>query len=324
MTAFPKDDLIATMRCRPGALLPCKLDWPLRRVRYWGGRPADARRGDEAQWVDAWGVAWVKTVVDPGMLPFPVAHPLGEGLAALEALELPDPRDPRVFADLVSQGPSEHHLLAGEHPFALFGRAWLLAGLVNLAHAMVHHPDQVDRLFERLGAFEMAIAEQYIAMGVEAAWIDGDNPIGHAPLFSMGMWQRFVKPHLARLVDRYHAAGRLVILHSSGHVEPLIEQLAAMGVDVLDPVSPGSNDLEEVHRLTAGRMCLCGGVRASTLAGQDSRQIMVETHQSIARLGGQGGFIVGPDDEPREVGEAAREAMLNTVRYHRRQRPGPG
>src|SRR6476659_1319600 len=57
---FPKEDLIATMRCQQGALLPCKLDWPIHHICYWGGQPTDSRPAASPLWHDLWHVGWQK------------------------------------------------------------------------------------------------------------------------------------------------------------------------------------------------------------------------------------------------------------------------
>lgn len=317
MTAtFPKDALIATMRCRPDAPLPCKLDWPISRVCYWGAQPGDVRPHGESTWQDPWGVTWRKESPDPSMMPFPVAHPLEEGLGNLDGCSWPEPDAPQRFLDLMNLQPTAERLLTAEHPFALYERAWLLAGMQNLLTAMAEYPERVDALFDRIGAFELAIARRYVRLGVEAAWIADDYGMSSGLMFSPPMWRRFVKPHLKRLVDCYHEAGTLVIVHSCGNITPLIDEFLALGIDVLDPLQPDCNRLDVIRRRTTGRMCLCGGVAASALLAEELNRTILDTRERIEHLGAGGGYIVGPDDEC-DFPERSRDAMLRTVEEYR-------
>jgi uroporphyrinogen decarboxylase len=316
---FPKSELIAAMRCRRGAMLPCKLDWPIHRIRYWSGDPCDTRRGDEVRWIDQWGVTWRKESPDPAMMPFPIAHPLDAALDGLGSAAWPDAEDPRLFADLVYLRPDPERLLVAEHPFAIYERAWLLAGMQPLLSAMADRPERVDELFARIGAFEAALARRYIALGVEAAWISDDYGMNSAMMFSPAMWNRFVRPQLAPVIRLYHDAGALVILHSCGNITPLTDLLLEVGVDVLDPLQPNCNQLALVRHRTAGRMCLCGGVEASTLLSGDVAATALRTHERVAQLGREGGYIVGPDDE-WDYPAATHEAMLKAVAVYRRGR----
>jgi uroporphyrinogen decarboxylase len=317
MPLFSKDDLVATMRCDPRAPLACKLDWPMKKICYWGGDPCDSRPPAADEWADPWGVFWRKESPDPDMMPFPVGHPLDEALENLDRWQPPTVDAPGgLFADPPRVRPEPDLLLTAEHPFALFERAWLVAGMQNLLEAMADHPARVDALFELLGAFEDGVARRYIKLGVEAAWIADDYGMSASLMFSPAMWRRFIRPHLKRLVDRYHEAGALVILHSCGNVTPLVDEFLELGVDVLDPLQPRCNDLAEVRRKTAGRMCLCGGVEASLLLSDDIERTIVDTREMIGLLGGNGGYIVGPDDEWMFPPGSAN-AMMKTVEAFR-------
>lgn len=317
-TKFPKEELVATMRCRPGALLPCKLDWPVKRLCYWGGRPTDTRPPGETLWKDIWGIGWQKESPDPEMLPYPVGHPLNPGVNDLDGYAWPNPADSHLFADLIHRRHDGDHLLVGEHPFALYERAWLLTGMHPLLEAMIDLPTWVEELFARIGAFETALARRYLDLGVEAAWIADDYGMSSGLMFPPDFWRRFVRPHLKSLVDTYHDAGALVILHSCGNIASLIDDFLELGIDVLDPLQPTCNDLVKIRARTAGRLCLSGGVESSTLLSGDTRRTLASTWQCIEQLGGQGGYIAGPDDE-WTFPAGTHAAMLTAVEHRRDQ-----
>lgn len=313
---FAKDDLIATMRCEPGALLPCKLDWPLRRICYWGGQPVDSRPAGSVTWADEWGVTWRKEAPDPALMPFPIGHPLGDELEGINRFIRPGVDHQARFADLIHLRCQTNEMLVGEHPFSLYERAWLVAGMQNLLTAMASSPHRVDRLFEIIGSFEDEIALSYIDLQVEAAWISDDYGMNAALMFSPAMWRRYVRPHLKRIIDRYHQAGILVILHSCGNITPLIDDFLELKIDVIDPLQPNCNNLSEIRRKTAGRLCLCGGVSSTMLMSGDTLGTARDTLEQIERLGMAGGYIVGPDDD-QKYPDDTHEAMLETVRTHR-------
>jgi uroporphyrinogen decarboxylase len=117
---------------------------------------------------------------------------------------------------------------------------------------------------------------------------------------------------LQKLVDIYHQADRLVVLHSCGNVTPLINDLLEIGIDVLDPLQPACNQLGYIRQKTAGRMCLSGGVTTSILQAEDTARTIEDTQQRIDALGADGGYIVGPDNDWNQP-SAARSAMLAVV-----------
>jgi uroporphyrinogen decarboxylase len=321
MSTFPKSELLATFRCEPQAQLPCKLDWPIRRVRYWGCDPCDLRPIDETNWADIWGVRWQKESPDPRMTPFPVQHPLENNIDALDSLTWPDPDADNRFADLTHIKPNDEQLLIGDHLFAIYDRAWLLVGLQHLHELMMDQPEHIEALFERIIAFEIAIAQHYIDHGVEAAWIEDDYGLTNALAFSLEQWRRFVRPPLERLVNVYRSADLPVILHSKGNITTLVADLVEIGVDVLDPLQPNVNRLDFIREQTAGKMCLCGGIEASVLLSGDTAVTRTETHRRIGELGEQGGYIVGPDDN-WDFPMQACDAMLDVVEEYRHRKGG--
>lgn len=313
---FSKSDLVAAMKCRPGTPLPCKLDWPIQRVCYWGGDPCDYRPSDASRWTDNWNITWRKESPDPVMMPFPIAHPLDANLEDLDRIAWPDADDPQLFADLKHRQADPDLLLVASHPFSIYERAWLLVGMQPLLTAMVDRPRRVEELFERIGRFEAGIARHYVALGAEAAWISDDYGMNSAMMFSPEMWRQFVKPRLKRVVDIYHDAGALVILHSCGNITPLVDEFLDVGINVLDPLQPNCNRLAEVRRKTAGRICLSGGVEASRMLCGDVVTTTLQTHERVAQLGQNGGYIVGPDDE-WDYPPSTHEAMLKAVDVYR-------
>jgi uroporphyrinogen decarboxylase len=313
---FPKAELIATMQCREGALLPCKLDWPIQKVCYWGGDPRDCRPVNAERWEDLWGVDWRKESPDPSMTPFPVGHPMAGSLENLDRYNWPDADDDRLFADLAHLRPLCNQMLIGVHPSLLYERAWLLTGLSQLPELMETNPAQVDELFARICEFERGIGRRYIELGVEAAWLADDYGTNRTQAFGPDLWRRFVKPHLQQIVQLYHEADRMVILHSYGNLGPLVDDFLEIGIDVLDPLQPNCNRLDHIRNKTKGRICLCGGVASSVLLADNTARTAADTRQRIHQLGADGGYIVGPDDE-WEYPTAASNAMLEQVEYFR-------
>ena len=313
---FPKEELVATMRCRKGALLPCKLDWPIQKFCYWGGRPVDTRPPGAPIWRDLWGVGWQKESADPTMLPFPIEHPFESDAGRWEQLVPPDTGDPSLFADLVNVRHLSNRLLIGEHTFALYQRAWLLAGMQNLLTAMAEAPQRVDDLFARIVDFEIDIAHNYLSLGIEAVWIDDDYGMNSGLGFTPEMWRRYVRPPLQKLINIYHDADALVILHSCGNITQLIDDFLEIGVEVLAPLQPSCNRLDLIRKRTAGRICMCGAIDGTSLRNGDSAKATSLTDERILTLGREGGYIVGPDD-PWWIPLTAQEAMLTAVEHYR-------
>jgi hypothetical protein len=95
-----------------------------------------------------------------------------------------------------------------------------------------------------------------------------------------------------------------------------------LGVDVLNPVQATANDLDELRRVTQGRMALQGGVSSATIVSGPVEAIRQEAVTRMWQLGREGGYFCGPDQGmpwPEEHIQALRIAVEEFGRYPLRE-----
>jgi uroporphyrinogen decarboxylase len=116
-------------------------------------------------------------------------------------------------------------------------------------------------------------------------------------LMSLDMWERFIKPHHARLNKTIHAFGVKVIYHSDGGVMKAVPGLIEMGIDVLQALQFSARGMDPLA-LKEGygdRLCFEGGVSVqTTLPFGTPDDVRAEVEQLITTLGRDGGYILGP------------------------------
>ncbi len=56
------------------------------------------------------------------------------------------------------------------------------------------------------------------------------------------MWRTLIKPRLARLFAPIRAAGLPILMHSDGHIEPILPDLVEIGLNMYNPVQPEVTD----------------------------------------------------------------------------------
>ncbi len=80
-----------------------------------------------------------------------------------------------------------------------------------------------------------------------------------------------------------------------GRVMEILDDFLEIGVDILNPLQSGANDLAEVKRKAVGRMALYGGIDAHTVATGDPREVTDLTRHVRQVLAPGGGWIAAPD-----------------------------
>ena len=114
-------------------------------------------------------------------------------------------------------------------------------------------------------------------------------------LISPEAWRRFLKPHQKRFYDRIRSAGKVVYLHTCGHVEPIVSELIDIGVNMLQPIQPETMDIFSLKAKYGHQLCFAGGISTQhTLPYGTPSQVYEETSRCIEVMGKGGGYIVAP------------------------------
>jgi uroporphyrinogen decarboxylase len=264
-------------------------------------------------WTDIWGTGWRKE--HEGVMGFMQAYPLADLPRALKTYSWPDPDDERICAPIyegVKGWNPDEAFLGGSHRCTLWERTYKLVGMED--HMCYFHtePGAVRELLHGVMDFQLGIARHYVEVGVETIGMSDDLGTQSGLLLSPEIVHEFLVPEYRRLFDFYKAHGVMIGFHSCGHVVPLLEMFMELGVDVLNPVQSTANDLDEVRRITQGRMALHGGVSTATLMDGPPEAIREEVKRRMWQLGRTGGYFCAPD-QGMPWPEAHIAALRDTV-----------
>ena len=99
----------------------------------------------------------------------------------------------------------------------------------------------------------------------EAVFIGEDIAFKSGPMFSPRWLAVHYFPRLKRIVSAFHARRKKVVFHSDGNLNPIMDDLVAAGIDVLNPIEVMAGmDLKDLHRRYP-RLVFAGGIDVSHL-----------------------------------------------------------
>jgi uroporphyrinogen decarboxylase len=85
-----------------------------------------------------------------------------------------------------------------------------------------------------------------------------------------------------------------LLFHSDGNLRPILEDLIACGIKVIQPIEPKGMDINSLKDDYAGRLCLVGNIDlGSTLTLGTPAEVRSEVRQHIRDLAPGGGYCVG-------------------------------
>jgi uroporphyrinogen decarboxylase len=115
--------------------------------------------------------------------------------------------------------------------------------------------------------------------------------------FGPEMFRTFIKPRLKKLTDMTHSHGVKFLFHSCGAIQPLIDDLIEIGIDILDPLQAAADgmDPKTLKEAFGDRICLHGGICTQYLLPKGTPdEVRGEVRRRIAVLGPGGGYVVAP------------------------------
>jgi uroporphyrinogen-III decarboxylase len=180
---------------------------------------------------------------------------------------------------------------------ALGDSAVWLCGISNIHHWQMRQPELLDALFDVLLEWEMMRTELLLNEGVDdmvhMAWYESTT------FWTPKNYRRFIKPRLAKLVDRCHSAGVPVRYIITKDWKPLQADLLDLGIDCITGIDPIQDkiDLKEVKAQIGDKVCLMGGMNAAIpLTQWSDDRIRKAVDEAIEILAPGNGFILFPVD----------------------------
>lgn len=179
-----------------------------------------------------------------------------------------------------------------------FERMHACMGFENALMALIEDPKECDAFFEAMFNWKIAYIKkikQYYDIDV----INFHDDYGAADRMFMNpdIWRKLIKPHLKRLVDACHELGYIYQHHSCGYVEPILEDMAEIGVDAIDTLQACNTHLPELKAKLGNQLTFCGGFdnqHILDLPEVSPEAIKAEYRRVIDSLAPGGSYVIYP------------------------------
>jgi hypothetical protein len=186
----------------------------------------------------------------------------------------------------------------------------LMADDLNLVERLV------ATMNERLAVYVEACCEK----GVRSFWMGGSEHCGPGVVHPH-MFHRLITPYDTRIVAIMHRYDAVVNYHTHGKLREILDEIAAIGVDVMSPIETGLRGdvtLAEVKQRVGDRICLKGNLDdMAFLTLATAEEVRAAAEDCLAQAAEGGGYILSGTDagiyRPEWVGsflvmaEVARE-----------------
>ena len=236
---------------------------------------------------------------------FPLPEP---SIDALRQMSWPDPANRGRYAGLRERVQalrrSTDRALFGMAPCGhdLFNQIFRVRGMENGLMDLVAEPEFAEAFFDRLcdticTAQKLFLTEVGDLIDVHFAADDLAGQSG--PLISPELWRCMIKPRQARILATIKAHTRAPVLyHTCGAATEFLDDLAEIGVDILNPVqvSAAGMGTAQLKQRFGKRLSFWGGGcdTQKVLPYGTPAEVREEVRQRIRDLAPGGGFVFNP------------------------------
>lgn len=176
----------------------------------------------------------------------------------------------------------------------IFTLTWMLMGFNNFAMKLVLEESLVGEVFERVATIQLKALERIFEMDyVAGVWAVDDLAFGTGPMISPNALRKHVFPWYRKVADSCHDAGRIFLMHSDGDVTLLMEDLIALGLDVIQPIDPSCMDIAKVKHQYGDRICIVGNVSNELLRSGSTQEIEARVNFLLREVAPGGGYCLG-------------------------------
>lgn len=197
--------------------------------------------------------------------------------------------------------------------FSLFERAWTLYGMENLLCEMVAEPEFVHELMERITRRNLRVLDIALEYDIDCFHFGDDWGQQKGLIMGPTHWRTFIKPYLARLYARVHAAGKFVSQHSCGDIRSVMDDLHEIGLNMYQTFQPEIYGLDFARKLE-NKITVWGGISTQQALPVKTPQEIRHITKDLLAAFPNGGLVAAPTHAvPGDVPPENILAMLDVL-----------
>jgi len=236
--------------------------------------------------------------------------------ASFEAYPWPDPEaaDYAVLDALAAEMPAGMKLMPYA-PEGVLENTIRIVGFEALCYLLADDPALVGEIFDQVGARLLRYYERVAGHpAVGACILNDDWGFKTHTMLSLPQMRRHVFPWHKRIAAAIHAAGRPVMLHSCGHFERVLDDMAEIGIDARHSYEDTILPVEDAYERYHDRFAIIGGLDVDFVCRAGPEAVYRRAAAMLERSAGRGGYALGTGNSvPDYVPDESYFAMIRAA-----------
>lgn len=240
--------------------------------------------------------------------------PALEDWKELDKLVMPDPQIERVYDDIKSklQRFPDTAIFVN-----IFGPLCVMHGirlLDNVYYDIYDYPEELHRLIKKIMDIQTEVIRNVVKLPIAAVYFQDDVATSSGLLLSRPMIDEFVFNYFEEGIEIARKAAKPVVMHSDGDVTDVLDRMAEIGINAVNPLQNYVNDFDAFKSKYSGKLAVYGGLdNTKIIPDGTAEEVKRHVEEVFDTLGRDGGLIMSSHDIsyhcPRENIDAMVEAI---------------
>ena len=179
---------------------------------------------------------------------------------------------------------------------SFFDSAMLALGVTDSLYMFYDQRPLIEKLMDILLSHQEKVMQaicDHFAAEVALVMVNDDIGFNSGLLIQPGMFMELFPERMKKLIAPAKACGKLVLMHTDGKMDHILPILYDIGIDIVHPVEPESNDIIQIKQKWARRMAFIGNVHTPLLAYGRLDEIEAKVKEYCIHLAPGGGYALG-------------------------------
>ena len=264
-------------------------------------------------YTDEWGCTWDEHLF--GHVGQIIRHPLADWAAykdyAFPPVPPTDPNHPELLCERAKTEEQKKRRYVKKLFVRTFEQMHFVRGFARVCEDLALGRPELADLADRVTEWNRAWVRWAVAAGADGVTHSDDWGTQNAMIISPKLWREFFKPRYAREFEPAREAGVDIWFHSDGVILPILEDMAELGVKVVNPQF-SCHDLKTLAASTrkAGLAVATDLDRQFIMPHGTPQQVREYVREIIETFDGRSGGLIGQCEVRGPIPLANIEAAL--------------
>lgn len=167
------------------------------------------------------------------------------------------------------------------------------------AYAIADDPEGVHAKAQKMMEDAIERNKNLAESGVEVLLLCSDYCYNSGPFLSPAMFEAYIQPYLAKIIEAARREGLYTIKHTDGNIMPILNQLVDCNPHALHSLDPMAGvDIRQVKQLVGHKVCLCGNVNCALLQSGTEEELAQSARYALIHGKPGGGYIYCTSNVP--------------------------